>query len=169
MFIVQLVRTWVQQGLLQASSGGFVLREDMQPEIPDSLYGVWLSRLRLLREDFGEDVILTLEAAAALGDDVDALEWNHLCSLLELDARPSLLGALLKGGMARETERGWEFAHERLRDSLERSALSAGRRPELHRACLAMLQQRYSEGVPGLDLRLRRHREVLAGSTQELP
>ncbi len=159
MFIVQLVRTWVQQGLLQSASGGFRLREGINPEIPGDLLAVWLERVQILAGEFGADATPSLEAAVALGSDVDAFEWNHVCSVLGLEARPDLLDALLKGGMARATESGWEFAHERLREALERHSRAAGRWVECHLACLQMLGQRYSDGTPGLADRLCRHRE----------
>jgi len=167
MFIVQLVRTWVQQGLLQSSSRGFSLRDGVKPEIPGDLLSVWLGRVQFLCQDFGEDAVPSLEAAAALGGEVDALEWNHLCSLVGLDARPDLLAALLKGGMARATESGWEFLHERLRQGLERSGLQAGRWADLHGACLKMLQQRYNEGMPGLKARLERHADEVAAFDEQ--
>ena len=167
MFIVQLVRTWVQQGLLQSSSRGFSLRDGVKPEIPRDLLSVWLGRVQFLCQDFGEDAVPSLEAAAALGGEVDALEWNHLCSLVGLDARPDLLAALLKGGMARATESGWEFSHERLRQGLERSGLQAGRWADLHGACLKMLQQRYNEGMPGLKARLERHADEVAAFDEQ--
>ena len=167
MFIVQLVRTWVQQGLLQPSADGFSMRDDVEPEIPSDLLDVWLRRVQFLCEEFGADAVPSLEAAAALGGAVDALEWNHLCSLAGLEARPDLLAALLKGGLARPTESGWEFVHERLRQSLERSGLRARRWAGFHSACLTMLQQRYNEGMPGLKARLERHADEVAAFDEQ--
>jgi hypothetical protein len=90
---------------------------------------------------------------------VDLLEWNHVCSVRGLVARPQLLDSLLKFGLARATDMGWEFVHERLRDSLEQSSRVDLGWPDLHSACVEMLSQRYSEGTPGLEPRLDRHRQ----------
>jgi len=159
MFVIQLVRRWVQQGLLQAGDTGFTLRAGAELAIPETVQDVWLERVRLVAAGHGDDAFPSLQVAAALGTEVDLLEWNHVCSVRGLVARPQLLDSLLKFGLARATDMGWEFVHERLRDSLEQSSRVDLGWPDLHSACVEMLSQRYSEGTPGLEPRLDRHRQ----------
>jgi hypothetical protein len=166
MFVIQLVRDWVQQGLLESDAAGFIMRSGVVPRIPESVQEVWLDRVRLVASEHGDDAVLSLQVAAALGTSVDLLEWNHVCSMRGLVARPALLDALFKCGLARATAMGWEFAHEHLRDSLEQSSRAEGRWVELHTACLDMLGQRYSEGTPGLEARLQRHRDEVSGASE---
>jgi len=165
MFIIQLVRGWVQEARLKSGADGFSLPAEAELAIPDSLAEVCLSRVRKVASEHGEGALESLEVAAALGGDVNLLEWNHVCSVRGIEARLPLLDSLLKCGLARATELGWEFVHERLRDCLEQSCRAQGNWVQLHSACLEMLGQRYSGDTPGLERRLQWHRD----ECRELP
>jgi len=164
LFITQVVADWVEQGLLAPGDQGFGLTERAS-SVPTDLHLAWLNRLNSFLADHREDAWHSLEVAAALGMHVDVLEWNHACGELGLRALPSLVDALLNCGLALPSDRGWAFAHERLRHSLARRARDEGRWASAHSACGAMLESRYAAGAPGILERLGRH-QVAAGATE---
>jgi eukaryotic-like serine/threonine-protein kinase len=159
LFAVQLVGDWIRRGLLQAGERGFTMKGQALPVLllPVDIHQIWQDRLNRLVEGFGGAALETLELAAALGLQVDALEWNHACDQVQLHADPGLIDALLTEGMAEPNEGGWAFASELLRETLERSARAEGRWAVLNDACGAMLRTRYPKGARGVALRLGTH------------
>ncbi|MBN92700.1 MAG: hypothetical protein CL928_01305 [Deltaproteobacteria bacterium] len=164
LFITQVVADWVESGSLHPSEAGFSVRDGMT-SVPSGLHSAWLNRLSSFLAEHREDAWQSLEVAAALGMQVDVLEWNHACGELGVRALPSLVDALLNGGLARPSARGWVFAHERLRHSLARRARDEGRWDAAHAACGAMLSARYAASAPGVLERLGRH-QIAAGATE---
>jgi tetratricopeptide (TPR) repeat protein len=160
LFAVQLVGDWVRRGLLRPGEHGFRLRgggPHPALELPGDMHELWQERIERVVEGTGGDTRQTLELAAALGLRVDAFEWNHACGPAELHADPSLIETLLSDGLADESEGGWAFVSELLRETLERSARDAGRWTRWHRACADMLRSRYAENSAGLNRRLGTH------------
>jgi len=164
MFFIQLVRGWVQEARLHSGPEGFSLPSGADLAIPDSLAEVCLGRIQRVASEHGEGAFESLQVAAALGSAVNLLEWNDVCSQRGLVARLPLLDSLLKSGLARATDLGWELVHERLRDCLEQSCRDVGCWAELHLACLEMLGRRYSEDTPALQRRLQWHRDECSAS-----
>ena len=156
-FAVQLVSDWVRRGLLLSSPSGFELDGELSAQLPADLDAIWDVRVQRLAQEHGSEVAASLEVAAALGLQVDAFEWNHACSELELHAQPDLIDRLVHEGLADATEGGWAFASVLLREALERQARGHSRWRDVHRACATMLSRRYPAGRPGLDERLGTH------------
>ena len=160
LFAVQLVGDWVRRGLLRPGEEGFRLKgKGHHPALilPGDLHELWRDRIARVVEGTGGHTRETLELAAALGLRVDAFEWNHACSQANLRADPGLIDTLLNDGLATDSESGWAFASELLRDTLEQSAREAGRWERWHRACAAMLRGRYVDDSEGLPRRLGTH------------
>ncbi|MCP4871915.1 MAG: protein kinase [Proteobacteria bacterium] len=160
LFVVQLVGDWVRRGLLRPGREGFRLKgKGHHPALvlPGDLNELWRDRIERVVEGTGGQVRETLELAAALGLRVDAFEWNHACGQAQLKADPSLIDTLLNDGLATESESGFAFASELLRDTLEQSARDAGRWQRWHLACVGMLRGRYADDASGLARRLGTH------------
>jgi tetratricopeptide (TPR) repeat protein len=158
LFAVQLVGEWVHAGLLEPGPSGFRLREGARPEVPRDALALWSSRIERLLEGRRVEDVVALELAALLGTEVDASEWREVCRRAMLPAPTDLVGELLRRGLARAgvegPDAGWSFAHDLLRDSVERRARAAGRSSRHHLACAEMLRRRPG---PGVSERLGRH------------
>ncbi len=157
LFAVQLVGDWVEQGTLELGRDGFRLRDGVTATLPDDLHGVWSARIdRLCPDPAGGDA-LSLELAAALGQEIDTREWQQTCGIAGLEASPDLVSTLLRDRLATPSPEGWAFAHGMLRESLERRAREAGRWQQHHRMCVRMLEAEYGDGTGEIVERLGRH------------
>jgi serine/threonine protein kinase/tetratricopeptide (TPR) repeat protein len=162
LFAVQLVGDWVQRGVIEIGTTGFVLRPGAEAQIPDDLHAVWSGRVTRLLEGLPAGAREALEIAAALGPFVDRREWEAACDTAGVRCPPELLEALVASRLALRIEEGWSFVHAMLRESVERMSREAGRFAAWNRACAAMLAARAAGGERGVAERLGRHL-VLAG------
>lgn len=156
LFAVELVSDWVDRGVLVAGPSGFVL-EGGEPELPDDLHEVWMSRVELDVGGGASNVAVALEVAAALGLEVDPGEWVDGCRRRGVHVGPRLIDRLVASRLIERTPAGWSFSHAMLRESLERRARDADRWIDHNAACAAMLEARYPLGSPGRAARLARH------------
>lgn len=139
-FLVQLVGGWVERRLLVPGEDGFELAPGADESLPDSLHAVAVQRIEAALEGLDPVAGIALEAAAALGVEVDHGEWTQVCLDREVAAPLGvLLDRLLAARLADRTDRGFRFATTIVREALERIAEDAGRRAGHHRACAAML------------------------------
>lgn len=143
LFAVELIGDWVERGVLEGGEHGFVLRDGVEPSIPDHLHDIWVQRIEALLEDEGEDARDALELAAALGQDVHREEWRGVCDLVGVALDESLAAKLTEQRRARRTETGWAFAHAILRESIERMARDAGRWIAHRRQCATLIETIY--------------------------
>jgi len=135
LFAVQLVGDWVARGVLELGAEGFVLRDGASATIPDDIHAVWRERFERSLADRGEEARASLEIAAALGQHVVWSEWRGSCRRAGVSPPASLLGDLAAQGLVRSDPMGWAFAHGMARESLERSAVEAGRWAALNSVC----------------------------------
>lgn len=137
LFAVQLLRHWVDQGYVQSGEHGFHIVDERRENLPADLVELWEGRIRRLEELAPRDgdnwVRQVLELAAAQGRSVDPDLWERSCERAGLERPSQFISQLVARGMALENERGWEFAHGLLVESLERTARMAGRWEQHHR------------------------------------
>ncbi len=141
LFAVQIVSDWVARGALEEGVSGFRLRPDVELRLPDDLHAHLRAQLArtLARAAAGDDatrarLLLSLEIAALLGPLPDLDEWSGAALALgaasPAEAAPVLalvdLGAIRAGRFA--------FAHDLVRESLERSAIESGSALRQHAA-----------------------------------
>jgi eukaryotic-like serine/threonine-protein kinase len=171
LYATQLVGDWVNRGILEPATGGFVLAEPMEPVIPNDVHAVWVQRLERVLDESTEllvrssthgaeriDMQVALELACALGGRVDQAEWVAACSLARVtDAGPAL-ESLLASRMARVEVDGWSYSHSMLRDTIERIAREKRRWTAHNRRCADMLEQRRAVPHWGDSERIGRHR-----------
>jgi eukaryotic-like serine/threonine-protein kinase len=139
LFAVQLVGDMVQRGLLEATDGGFRLKEGVSLDLPDDLHGVWTAATeRVLADDPAAQ--RTLALGAALGLEIDAKEWCSLCTLDGAPPPESITERLADARLLRRVEGGFTLVHGMLRESLIRSAREDGSWSDLNRACAKMLR-----------------------------
>jgi len=147
LYAVQLVRSWVQNGLLVPGPNGFCLAEGATIDLPTDLHEVWSARVMRVLADRSADDELAVELAATLGVDVDDDEWLGACAAAGVRPSPSLRDELFRARIVRRGSGGrWVFGHAMLRESLERRARDGGRLAAHHQACARMLARR--GGVP---------------------
>lgn len=140
LFAVQLVGDWVDRGLLITGSGGFALRADVaRPALPDDLHALWQARLHhVLRKFAGfheEDLLRSLELAAALGQEISQEEWHLLCQRLGIELPHSMTEALLSSQLILQdpaAPSSWSFAHSMLHEYLCEHAKHQGRWQHYH-------------------------------------
>lgn len=170
LFAVQLVGSWVEQGLLEPTPRGFQLRARTRLAIPDSIHAVWQTRVvRLIEAQRGEaqqgeaqqgeapvteaqatNALAGLELAAAFGSELRLDEWETLCRLAGLPSpvrmwermRNQELLLLADGSASAPPEQQrWAFVHSMLRSTLERLARESGRWILHQRTCATYLAQ----------------------------
>ncbi|MCB9551268.1 MAG: protein kinase [bacterium] len=156
-FAIQLVRDWVQRGLLEPGPRGFRLAPGARVEVPADIREVWEQRVSQLLADRPQNDAVALELAAVLGQEVDEREWIALCRLARVEIDDEFLEVLLRDRLIRpidenDLDEGFTFAHAMLREALERHAADAGRLRAHHLLCAGMLRARGANGA-----RLGRH------------
>lgn len=148
LFAIQLVEDWIQRGLLEVGDHGFRLHPGAEAEVPDDIHELWSQRLEHvfegLSEDRVQDSLLAIELAAALGQEIDEVEWNAVLGRAGLDIPRGLVGRLVAHRLASRTKGGWAFAHGMLRESLERSARTRDRWSSHHELCAEVLSEHLS-------------------------
>jgi tetratricopeptide (TPR) repeat protein len=135
---VELVGDLVRRRLVAAGLQGYrVVAEAHLPEPGNE----WRSRVERALAGLDDEARLALEIAAALGAEVDSVEWAAACELAGARARFDAAEALIAARLARArpggAAQGWGFAH-----TLLRSALAAAAGPRLsahHLACARAL------------------------------
>lgn len=172
LFAVQLVGDWVERGVLEVSDRGFALKPGVETGLPDDLFAVWSERLRRFeRELLGHRPAIAtestlsvnpvrgaLELAAALGREVDGLEWQRACEKAGFSIPIDFLETLSTNRLALAKEGGdWAFVHSMLRESLQREAQEQTRWKALNQICFDSLESHYPNNHRGLAERLGRH------------
>ncbi len=141
-FAVQLVKDWVERGILDYTASGFVLPGDATAHIPTTFSQIWARRVDELLTGH-EDWRLPLEIAATLGVAVISTEWDAACKAAGIHAPRALVLALLRHSLALVEEgtmgHQWHFAHGMLREAVLVRAWEEGRMPSLHMACASAL------------------------------
>jgi tetratricopeptide (TPR) repeat protein len=156
-YAVQLVRSWVQRGVLVPGERGFRLAHGARVSLPGDLHALWTARLEQLLEGRHPDDGAALELAAVLGLTVTDGEWRRACLHAGYFPAADLLDALLARRLARAEDgrvQRWSFSHAQLRECLEHRARGLGRLEAHHRTCAAVLEARSGAGVAE---RLGRH------------
>ncbi|MEP7380717.1 MAG: AAA family ATPase [Gemmatimonadota bacterium] len=171
LYATQLVGDWVNRGTLRAGTSGFVLSAPEVPAIPNDLHAVWIQRVERVLDECAEEAAGTsagpiprshlqipLELAAALGGDVDIVEWLSVCTRVGIpDPRP-VLERLLASRMASTGPDSWSFGHGMLRDTIESTARARGRWVAHNRLCADMLEELRPVPHWGDSERIGRHR-----------
>ncbi|MFB6372359.1 MAG: AAA family ATPase, partial [Bradymonadaceae bacterium] len=149
LFAMQVLAHWIEKGEIQVSSQGFRVPEGREAELPEDIHELWMERIDRLAEQFPtvsrEGVFEALERAAALGREVDGVEWREACRDLNGLRPGALRDALVERGLGERTRQGWAFTHGMLVDSLGRRARESGRWTDHHRWCAELLEAIYPE------------------------
>ena len=157
LFAIQLVGDWVDRGVLELGAHGFALRPGERAILPDSIHQIASERVEHLLASHPELARVALELAAVLGKSVDAGEWETVCGSVGAAVPPALMDELLDHRMVVSDERGWSFVHGVVRESLERSAVEAGRFEMHHRACATVLFLMHPHRSASLSERIAHH------------
>lgn len=163
-FIVQVLESWIDAGLLEVQGEGLALRVGATPTVAESLDAVWHERLSLFWEGRSEQDLRALEVAAGLGLQVHVEEWLAACERIGVRPSPDLVPDLAERRLVVEEEGGkaWSLESGRLREAVLRVARDGGRIQDVHLACAAAL-----EGSRGADVQERRGRHLLAADRPE--
>lgn len=140
LFAERLVGDWVRRGVLESGPEGFRLAPGQDATIPDDIHEMWRWTFRVALDFQPEEAEEALWVAAALGLEVDELEWQLACAAFGLIVPADLAEALLQAGVAVARDNGWAFAHGMARESVQRGAVEAGRWAEVHAACASALE-----------------------------
>jgi tetratricopeptide (TPR) repeat protein len=162
MMAVQLVGDWVEQGVLEPGASGFTAPPDVDLSVPDSAREIWQRRIERVWREYPESdrgaARAALEMAAVFGQSLTQVEWKAITRAVGLEEPDQLLDLLSRRGLIEQDEAGWSFAHDKLRQQLERHADSEGRLDVYHRTCADLLGEMYSANEPGLASRVAAHR-----------
>jgi serine/threonine protein kinase/tetratricopeptide (TPR) repeat protein len=176
LFAVQLVRDWVERGVLEPSAQGFALKPGTDAPLPDDLSALCQERIeRFLAQRYPErteEVRQLLEVGAALGAELVDIEWRTACKNLGLDIPENLVAQLVNHKLARRNHQirnhqirnhqirdkhGWTFVHGALQETIERGAKQADRWSYHQHNCIIMLDELYGLESPGIGRRWGDH------------
>ncbi len=166
LFAIELVGDWVRRGQLKLGKDGFELTDGTQIQLPDDLYGVWRAHLERLLAQQPPSSALALQIAAALGQEIDRIEWTVACQYQGIGIPEGLQDALLTERLALPRPGGWCFVHGMLREALERMAREENRWSALHQACVHTLSRLHPAHQPGSSERIARHL-IASGDMEE--
>lgn len=164
LFAREVVRDWVERGLLRLTDDGFVLADGVSAEVPDDLHEVFRGHVRrVLTPD--SDELAALELAAVAGVRVDTAEWRVARETAGLAVgrdfvERMIAQQILVSSEARALDNAVRFVHGLLRESLERSAREAGRVEQWHQAIADTLEPRFATGELDLAERLAHHQRL---------
>jgi serine/threonine protein kinase len=151
LFAVQLVGDWVQRRILVPTEDGLAIVGGCAPDVPDEIHAVWAARIGELAASQRNEDVFAMEIAASLGQDVDAEEWQHACTVAGIPSPHGMLHELMTRKLVRPGEcgpsEGFSFVHGMFRESIERLAKVEHRARRWHLACAAMLEARYCVAV----------------------
>ncbi|QDG49588.1 tetratricopeptide repeat protein [Persicimonas caeni] len=154
LFAVQLVRDWVERDVLEPSAHGFTLREGADAPLPDDLSALCQERIERFLDKYysgrKDELRQILEVAAALGREVDEVEWRSACKNLGLAIPDGLVAEMVNQKLAHRTPEGWAFVHGALREVIERGARNADRWGYHQQNCIIMLDELYGLETPGI-------------------
>jgi len=172
LFAREVVRDWVERGMLRLTDDGFELAEGITAEVPDDLHAVFRDHVRRVVTP-NSDELAALELAAVAGVRVDPTEWRVACDLAHLSiARGFLDRMILHRVLTQADTRGLDlalrFVHGLLRESLERSAREENRVELWHRAIAEMLEPRFETGEVEVAERLAQHQRAAGRLRQSL-
>lgn len=170
-FAVELLRNWIDDGILAMDGEYFRLEKSRRRKLPDSLHQVWSQRLQRILERFDgerDGAQWALELAASLGQQAsDMAEWQLACQLCGIKADLRYINAALRERVLVIDDDGTaRFAHEMIRESILSLAARAGRHQENHRICMEVIRRSYDEKNPVAMERLCRH-QIEAGFAQD--
>lgn len=161
LFAVQLVRDWVERDVLEPSQHGFTLRDGADAPLPDDLSALCEERIeRFLKKRYPstqEEVRQLLEVAAALGREIDEVEWRSASKNLGLNIPEGLVAEMVNQKIARRHAQGWAFIHGALHEVIERGARKADRWGYHQHNCIIMLDELYGLETPGIWKRWGNH------------
>ncbi len=164
LFAVELVGDWVRRGVLELGDDGFRLEAGERARLPDDIHVVWKGWVSQVLDYQPTGARDALEVAAALGLQVDEVEWTLACRERGVKVPEYLQDALFATHLAEPTDGGWAFVHEMLRESVERESIDAGRWRRVQLACAAMLGRR--QRTRGNSARLGHHL-LVAGQKED--
>ena len=144
MFAVQLIRAWIEQGVLLPGPDGFRLRPGAEALLPNDLVAVWESRVDALLAGRSGDDVLAIEAAAAIGLQVRHQAWTETFELLEIEPSSGLFQELLRRhlvSLVDESGDEWRFVHALLREVLESRARAEDSWYDVNLAAAIQLKQ----------------------------
>lgn len=148
LFTLRLIGDWIQRGLLVPSETGFALSGLQMPELPDNLHQIWRDYLARALKGQPESSWFAVELAAFLGSQFNVGTWDEVCQVANIPNPPSLVERLQECDLWISEPSGFRFAHDMLRESVERQAIAAGRHQRWHGFCAqVLLKQRDKRGI----------------------
>ncbi len=142
LFVVQLLGELVHHHKLTLDSEGFSLSSNEALILPDNIHELWQQRVdRCVVRCPGGDQLL-LELASALGQDFSFEEWFDIAQMIDKTMDLDFIEGLGIDGLLYFDQDQVSFAHNLLRESLERTSREQGRWKGLHATIANYLETR---------------------------
>lgn len=148
LFVVQLVRDWLDRGVLERTEGTYDVSGRGRRTHPTTLLELWDERIdQLVARVPGrsESAEVALEVAGVLGAIHDESVWRDAVERSGGRLTRQLTDALVREGMAWPSRGGWTFVDEKFVEKLRERAEASGRWEEYHRHCADALMAEASD------------------------
>lgn len=165
LFALQLLADWVRRGWLVSSSEGLSLAAGTNPEIPDSLHQLWLSKLLEICEKSSDLDAAVIRCLGLLGRRVDFAEAAAVFAVNHFKNGDLLVELLIDRGLAHREVTGWVWIHGLLQESLHRFVNESDGKETINSRVAEALLSIHGAGGPQA-LRIARH-QMVAGQLEE--
>ena len=143
LFTEEIVRHWIQSGVLIPGADGFTLRSASELRLPAQVSSVWDMRIRNALDGAPADGLELLELAAVLGQTFVESELLEACQGAGLILESTHIERWRDGRLILPLSPSrWTFVHGLLREALQQSAKDHARWQSMNRVCAEMLAAR---------------------------
>jgi len=143
---IQIVSSLIEQNVLTLTREGFVLREDVEVNVPNSIMDVWTQRYQNILEHWPAKELCAFEMGAVLGNTVDPIEWEHALHKASLSISPSLMHHLQRKRLiVLDSDSGrWTFVHSLFRDAVLAHLAKDNRRQAYSKVAVSIISDNQS-------------------------
>ena len=143
---IQIVSSLIEQNVLTLTREGFVLREDVEVNVPNSIMDVWTQRYQNILEHWPAKELCAFEMGAVLGNTVDPIEWEHALHKADLLISPSLMHHLQRKRLiVLDSDSGrWTFVHSLFRDAVLAHLAKDNRRQAYSKVAVSIISDNQS-------------------------
>lgn len=133
--MIQMVSELIASGDIVAGDEGYTLHQESR--LTGVFEDVWNRSIARLEEHPGShpDLLVTLEIASALGEEVLTSEWFEVCDRFGVGGAAQDIEIAVEEGLVERIDDGFRLVSSQLANRLRARSIEAGRWRQIHEAC----------------------------------